>query len=92
MPLWHNPNPPDTPSAGWSTRTKRPQLDKILILAGQTAPGHGAGARGQERRPAPDGRDHSGQEPCILHNVPCLHDIFSMDKLLADMGMTIDFQ
>jgi UDP-N-acetylglucosamine 1-carboxyvinyltransferase len=30
-------------------------------------------------------------EPCLLHNVPCLHDIFSMDKLLASMGMKIDF-
>ena len=31
------------------------------------------------------------EEPCVLHNVPCLHDIFSMDKLLASMGMTIEF-
>ncbi|MBI2432920.1 MAG: UDP-N-acetylglucosamine 1-carboxyvinyltransferase [Candidatus Hydrogenedentes bacterium] len=31
------------------------------------------------------------EETCVLHNVPCLHDIFSMDKLLAHMGMKIDF-
>ncbi|MBI2425655.1 MAG: UDP-N-acetylglucosamine 1-carboxyvinyltransferase [Candidatus Hydrogenedentes bacterium] len=31
------------------------------------------------------------EAPCILHNVPCLHDVFSMDKLLSDMGMKIDF-
>lgn len=31
------------------------------------------------------------EEPVLLHNVPCLHDIFSMDKLLANMGMAIDF-
>jgi UDP-N-acetylglucosamine 1-carboxyvinyltransferase len=28
---------------------------------------------------------------CVLHNVPCLHDVFSMDKLLSEMGMRIDF-
>jgi UDP-N-acetylglucosamine 1-carboxyvinyltransferase len=30
-------------------------------------------------------------EPIVLHNVPCLHDIFSMDKILAEMGVKIDF-
>lgn len=29
--------------------------------------------------------------PCTLHNVPCLHDIFSMDKVLTSMGVGIDF-
>jgi len=29
--------------------------------------------------------------PCTLHNVPCLHDIFTMDKLLSSMGMNIEF-
>src|SRR5688500_12716408 len=29
--------------------------------------------------------------PCVLRHVPCLHDIFSMDKLLGSMGMGIDF-
>jgi UDP-N-acetylglucosamine 1-carboxyvinyltransferase len=31
------------------------------------------------------------ESPCVLHNVPCLHDIFSMDKVLAHMGVRIDF-
>ncbi len=31
------------------------------------------------------------EETCVLHNVPCLHDIFSMDKILTHMGMGIDF-
>jgi UDP-N-acetylglucosamine 1-carboxyvinyltransferase len=29
--------------------------------------------------------------PCTLHNVPCLHDVFSMDKILASMGMSTEF-
>jgi len=29
--------------------------------------------------------------PCVLHNVPCLHDVFTMDKLLSGMGMAIEF-
>src|SRR5690606_20171686 len=31
------------------------------------------------------------EDTCVLHNVPCLHDVFSMDKLLGDMGVGIDF-
>ncbi len=31
------------------------------------------------------------EEPCVLHNIPCLHDVFSMDKLLSSMGARIDF-
>ena len=31
------------------------------------------------------------EETAVLHNVPCLHDVFSMDKLLTHMGMRIDF-
>lgn len=27
----------------------------------------------------------------MLHNVPCLHDVFTMDKILSGMGMRIDF-
>lgn len=30
-------------------------------------------------------------KPCVLHNVPCLHDVFTMDKILSEMGMSIDF-
>lgn len=31
------------------------------------------------------------ESPCTLHNVPCLHDVFSMDKILSEMGMRIEF-
>jgi len=31
------------------------------------------------------------ESPCTLHNIPCLHDIFSMDKLLSHMGARIEF-
>ena len=31
------------------------------------------------------------EQPCVLHNVPCLHDVFSMDKLLTSMGMKAEF-
>ncbi len=31
------------------------------------------------------------EKPCTLHNVPCLHDIFTMDKILSDMGMAVEF-
>lgn len=31
------------------------------------------------------------EDPCVLHNVPCLHDVFTMDKLLSCTGLVIDF-
>lgn len=31
------------------------------------------------------------ESPCTLHNVPCLHDVFSMDKILSEMGMRTEF-
>lgn len=31
------------------------------------------------------------EDPCILHNVPCLHDVFTMDKILTQMGVEIEF-
>ncbi|HNY86572.1 MAG TPA: UDP-N-acetylglucosamine 1-carboxyvinyltransferase, partial [Candidatus Hydrogenedentes bacterium] len=31
------------------------------------------------------------ETPCTLHNVPCLHDVFSMDKLLSHMGVRTEF-
>ncbi len=30
-------------------------------------------------------------ESCILYNVPCLHDVFTMDKILTQMGVEIEF-
>jgi len=31
------------------------------------------------------------EEPSTLHNVLCLHDIFSMDKVLTELGIRVDF-
>jgi len=31
------------------------------------------------------------EEPCVLHNVPYLADIFAMDKVISAMGMGVDF-
>lgn len=31
------------------------------------------------------------EEPCVLHNVPCLADVYSMEKLLSSMGVTSKF-
>ncbi|MCX8063605.1 MAG: UDP-N-acetylglucosamine 1-carboxyvinyltransferase [Candidatus Hydrogenedentes bacterium] len=31
------------------------------------------------------------EETCTLHNVPCLHDVFTMDKILTQMGVEIEF-
>ena len=31
------------------------------------------------------------EAPCTLHTVPCLHDVFSMDKLLSHMGVRTEF-
>jgi len=66
-------------------------MDKILIRGGKPLKGS-VQVRGAKNAALPlmaaailaDG-------PCTLHNVPCLHDIFSMDKLLASMGMSVEF-
>ena len=31
------------------------------------------------------------ENECVLHNVPCLHDVFAMDKIVSEMGMAVDF-
>ena len=31
------------------------------------------------------------EEACTLHNIPCLHDVFTMDKLLSSFGTRIEF-
>ncbi len=31
------------------------------------------------------------ESPSVLHNVPCLHDVFTMDKLLTQMGIQVEF-
>lgn len=66
-------------------------MDKILIRGG--VPLHGSvQVRGAKNAALPlMAACILSEEPCVLHNVPCLHDIFSMDKILSSMGVRIDF-
>ena len=66
-------------------------MDKILVRGGK--PLHGTvQARGAKNAALPlMAAALLAEEPCVLHNVPCLHDIFTMDKLLTEMGAAIDF-
>lgn len=66
-------------------------MDKILIRGGKPLKGS-VQVRGAKNAALPlMAAAILAEQPCTLHNVPCLHDIFSMDKLLADMGMTVEF-
>jgi len=66
-------------------------LDKILVRGGRPLEGavhvHGAKNAALPLMAA----SLLTEEPVTLHNVPCLHDIFSMDKVLSHMGVSIDF-
>ncbi len=66
-------------------------MDKILVRGGKPLNGT-VHVRGAKNAALPlMAAALLAEEPVLLHNVPCLHDIFSMDKLLAEMGMGIDF-
>jgi len=66
-------------------------VDKILVRGGKPLKGS-VQIRGAKNAALPlMAATILAEDTCVLHNIPCLHDIFSMDKLLADMGMTIDF-
>ncbi len=66
-------------------------MDKILIRGGKPLRGI-VHARGAKNAALPlMAAAILAETPCVLHNVPCLHDIFSMDKLLSFMGVGIDF-
>ena len=66
-------------------------MDKILVRGGKPLKGS-VQIRGAKNAALPlMAATILAEDTCVLHNIPCLHDIFSMDKLLADMGMTIDF-
>ncbi len=66
-------------------------MDKILIRGGVPLKGT-VHARGAKNAALPlMAASILAETPCVLHNVPCLHDIFSMDKLLSFMGTRIDF-
>ena len=66
-------------------------MDKILIRGGRPLRGT-VQARGAKNAALPlMAAAILAEEPTVLHNVPCLHDVFAMDKVLSSMGMKIDF-
>ncbi len=66
-------------------------MDKMLVRGGKPLEGD-IHVRGAKNAALPlMAASLLAHEPIVLHNVPCLHDIFSMDKILAEMGVKIDF-
>ena len=66
-------------------------MDKILIRGGKPLKGT-VQVRGAKNAALPlMAASILAEQPCVLHNMPCLHDVFTMDKLLSGMGMTIEF-
>ncbi|MBW7865938.1 MAG: UDP-N-acetylglucosamine 1-carboxyvinyltransferase [Candidatus Hydrogenedens sp.] len=66
-------------------------MDKILIRGGKPLKG-AVQVRGAKNAALPlMAAAILAESPSTLHNVPCLHDIFSMDKLLSHMGVSIEF-
>ena len=66
-------------------------MDKIVIRGGKPLAG-AVQVRGAKNAALPlMAAAILGDGPSVLHNVPCLHDVFSMDKLLSGMGMEIEF-
>ena len=66
-------------------------MDKMLVRGGKPLEGD-IHVRGANNAALPlMAASLLAHEPIVLHNVPCLHDIFSMDKILAEMGVKIDF-
>lgn len=66
-------------------------MDKILIRGGR--PLHGSvHVRGAKNAALPlMAASILAEQTCTLHNVPCLHDVFTMDKLLSSFGVRIEF-
>lgn len=66
-------------------------MDKILIRGGRPLRGV-VHVRGAKNAALPlMAAAVMAEAPVTLHNVPCLHDVFSMDKILSEMGVAIDF-
>jgi len=66
-------------------------LDRILIRGGKPLNGI-VHVRGAKNATLPlMAAALLAEKPVVLHNVPCLHDVFTMEKLLAEMGMTTEF-
>lgn len=66
-------------------------MDRIIVRGGK--PLHGSTyVRGAKNSTLPlMAASLLAEDTCVLHNVPCLHDIFTMDKILGQMGMAVDF-
>lgn len=66
-------------------------MDRIIIKGGRPLKGS-VQVRGAKNSTLPlMAACLLAQDTCVLHNVPCLHDIFTMDKILTDMGTSVDF-
>lgn len=66
-------------------------MDRICVRGGKPLEG-AINVRGAKNAALPlMAASLLAEAPCTLHNVPCLHDIFSMDKLLVSMGVGVDF-
>ena len=66
-------------------------MDKILVRGGNTLNGS-VNIRGAKNAALPlMAATLQAESPCTLHNMPCLADIFAMDKVLSAMGVGIDF-
>ena len=66
-------------------------MDQILVRGGAPLRGQ-VNIRGAKNSTLPlMAASILGDGPSVLHNVPCLHDIFSMDKILTELGMRVDF-
>jgi len=66
-------------------------MDKIVVRGGKPLRGS-VRVRGAKNAALPlMAAAILAEEPCTLHNVPCLCDVFTMDKILSGMGMTIAF-
>jgi UDP-N-acetylglucosamine 1-carboxyvinyltransferase len=66
-------------------------VDKIVIRGGKPLTG-AVQVRGAKNAALPlMAAAILGDAPSVLHNVPCLHDVFSMEKLLNGMGLRSEF-
>lgn len=66
-------------------------MDKILIRGGKALRGS-VQIRGAKNSALPlMAATLLAEAPVTLHNVPCLHDIFSMEKILMEFGAKTDF-
>ena len=66
-------------------------MDQILVRGGNPLKGS-VNIRGAKNSALPlMAASLLAEGPCVLHNVPCLHDIFSMDKVLTELGVGVDF-